>query len=191
MEVVNLAHHACINIHPSLLPKYRGPNPIFWQIRNGETQTGVTLHKVSEKIDAGDILACKKVPYTRGARLVDIQQELIENAVNCLHGLLANSYSKWERVEQKEENSTWFSPPCDDDFVLNTEADAQKAFNFIRAYAKEYRPIVVQDGARTHQVIDAIHMAQRPEYSAQIQQYTTEILRFSNGKLLAFTVNTT
>ena len=122
MEVVNLARQACINIHPSLLPKYRGSNPIFWQIKNGETQTGVTLHKVGEQIDAGDILAHRKVPHTRGARLAEIELELVKCAVDCLQELLAASYSKWERVEQKDENATWYPPPCDDDFVLDTKS---------------------------------------------------------------------
>ena len=186
LEVASLAHHACINIHPSLLPKYRGSNPIFWQIRNAETQTGVTLHEVSEQIDAGAILARKNTPYPQGARLADIERKLIENAVDCLHGLLAVSYSKWERIEQKDDNSTWFASPCDDDFVISIEVDAQKALNFIRAYARENRPIAVKDGVRTHRVIDAIRMAQRPEYSVRIRKNMTEKLRFSDGRLLAF-----
>lgn len=186
MEVANFAHDACINIHPSLLPKYRGSNPIFWQIRRGENQTGVTLHEVSEQLDAGDILARKNTPYPQGARIADIERKLIENAIDCLHGLLAVPCSEWERTEQKDDDSTWFPLPCADDFVISAEVDVQKALNFIRAYAKENRPIVVQDGARTHRVTDIIQMAQRPEHSVRIQQYATEHLRFSNGRLLAF-----
>ena len=185
VEAVNLARKACINIHPSLLPKYRGSNPIFWQIRNGETQTGVTLHKVSEQLDAGDILAHRQVPYAQGARLADIELKLIKSAVDCLHKLLAESYSKWERLEQKDEISTWYPPPCENDFVINTQIDAQKALNFIRAYAKVNRPIVVQDGARTYQVIDAVDMTQSLDISFRNQQNTTKILNFSNGRLLA------
>ena len=48
---------ACWNLHPSLLPKYRGPAPLFWQLRYSERKTGVTLHEVSEHMDAGDIVA--------------------------------------------------------------------------------------------------------------------------------------
>lgn len=186
MEVVNLARKACINIHPSLLPKYRGSNPIFWQIRNGETQTGVTLHKVSEQLDAGDILAHSQVPYAEGARLADIELKLIKCAVDCLHKLLAESYSKWERLEQKDEISTWHPPPCENDFVINTQIDAQKALNFIRAYAKVNRPIVVQDGTRTYPVIYAAHMTQRSNVLTQNQQFETKFLNFSNGRLLVW-----
>ncbi|MBV8085281.1 MAG: methionyl-tRNA formyltransferase [Chloroflexi bacterium] len=52
-----LARLAAVNVHPSLLPKNRGPDPIGWTISSGERQTGVTIHLLSDKADAGDILA--------------------------------------------------------------------------------------------------------------------------------------
>lgn len=51
-----------INIHPSLLPKYRGAAPVQWAVANGETETGVTILHVTEKMDAGDIILQEKVP---------------------------------------------------------------------------------------------------------------------------------
>ena len=51
----------CWNLHPSMLPKYRGPSPLFWQITNAETDTGLTLHQVSAELDAGDIIVQKGV----------------------------------------------------------------------------------------------------------------------------------
>ncbi|MCM8804132.1 MAG: methionyl-tRNA formyltransferase [Candidatus Omnitrophica bacterium] len=52
---------ASINLHPSLLPKYRGPAPIEWAIINGETKTGITLIKMDEKVDTGEIIIQKEV----------------------------------------------------------------------------------------------------------------------------------
>lgn len=46
----------CINVHPSLLPQYRGPEPYYWVLSNGETKTGVTVHHLVERIDSGDII---------------------------------------------------------------------------------------------------------------------------------------
>ena len=48
-----------MSFHPSLLPEYRGACPFYWVILNGEKETGVTVHKVEEKIDSGDILLKK------------------------------------------------------------------------------------------------------------------------------------
>ena len=50
----------CVNLHPSLLPKYRGPSPIRSAIKNGDTESGVCLMKMTPELDAGDILMCKK-----------------------------------------------------------------------------------------------------------------------------------
>lgn len=56
-EVLGLPRHFCVNVHASLLPKYRGAAPINFAIMNGEERTGVTVMKVNEKMDAGDIIA--------------------------------------------------------------------------------------------------------------------------------------
>jgi methionyl-tRNA formyltransferase len=56
-EFLNFPKHGILNIHPSLLPKYRGPSPVQTAILNGEQQTGVTIIKMDEKIDHGPIVA--------------------------------------------------------------------------------------------------------------------------------------
>ncbi|MFA7257427.1 MAG: methionyl-tRNA formyltransferase [Kiritimatiellales bacterium] len=60
--VLALPEHHAINLHPSLLPKYRGASPIQWAVANGDTVTGVTILYVSEKMDAGDIILQCEVP---------------------------------------------------------------------------------------------------------------------------------
>src|SRR5207244_1996612 len=56
-DVLEAAAHGGINVHASLLPKYRGAAPVAWAIYHGEKQTGVTIIKMSVHLDAGDILA--------------------------------------------------------------------------------------------------------------------------------------
>jgi len=46
----------CVNVHPSLLPRYRGPSPIQWALLNGEKATGITIIRMNEKMDGGDVL---------------------------------------------------------------------------------------------------------------------------------------
>ena len=60
--VLALPQGGCINVHASLLPKYRGAAPIQWAIARGETQTGVTIMQINDQMDAGDILLQKTVP---------------------------------------------------------------------------------------------------------------------------------
>lgn len=63
-SLLDAAPYGVINVHASLLPKYRGGAPVHAAIINGETETGVTLMKTVKKMDAGDILAVRKVPIT-------------------------------------------------------------------------------------------------------------------------------
>ena len=60
-EIIDLPTIATINVHPSLLPKYRGPNPYIQTILNGEVESGVTFHLMTEKFDEGPILAQQKI----------------------------------------------------------------------------------------------------------------------------------
>lgn len=61
-EILNLAPNGVLNVHASLLPKYRGSAPIQWAIINGENETGVTIMKTAYKVDSGDILLQVKTP---------------------------------------------------------------------------------------------------------------------------------
>lgn len=61
-NILALPPQGTINIHPSLLPKYRGAAPIQWAVANGEIETGVTVMYVTEKMDAGDVIVQEKVP---------------------------------------------------------------------------------------------------------------------------------
>lgn len=62
----------CVNIHPSLLPKYRGPTPVEWALFKGEKEAGVTAHLLTEKVDEGDILIQKKILIKENKSLADI-----------------------------------------------------------------------------------------------------------------------
>ena len=61
-EVLTIPKFGCLNVHPSLLPKYRGAAPIPWTILNGDSTTGVTLMKMDENLDTGDIVAQETTP---------------------------------------------------------------------------------------------------------------------------------
>ncbi len=93
-EVINLAAKACINTHPSLLPKFRGANPIRMVLQYGEKVTGVTIHHVTPKIDGGDIIQQCEVPIdsdetvsslndktnpVAGALLVEVIRQIAES----------------------------------------------------------------------------------------------------------------
>lgn len=76
-EILDYPQLGCINVHSSLLPKYRGAAPIHWAILNGETESGVTIMHMAEELDAGDIISQTKTPIDP------------EETVEALHDRLA------------------------------------------------------------------------------------------------------
>ena len=96
-EVRGLARHGVLNAHPSLLPKHRGADPIFWTLFHDEPRTGVTIHWMDDGVDSGDIVLQKEVDLVRGARLGEIHERLGELA----GALLADAIQALERGEEK------------------------------------------------------------------------------------------
>ncbi len=89
-EILNMPEFGCINVHASLLPKYRGAAPIQWAVINGERETGVTIMRMDAGIDTGDVIACKKVPLAEeetGGSLFDKLAE--EGAKLCVEAMAA------------------------------------------------------------------------------------------------------
>ena len=90
-SVLELPRFGCINVHPSLLPKYRGPAPIQWSLAGGDPQTGVSIMQMDEGMDSGDILRQVKVPVGPGDtaemmhdRLADLGAELLLQTLDAL-----------------------------------------------------------------------------------------------------------
>jgi methionyl-tRNA formyltransferase len=88
IEVLNLPKHGCLNVHPSLLPKYRGASPIQAALLNGDEITGVTIILMDEMMDAGDIVAQKTMVIepndnsaTLSLKLSELGAELIVNTI--------------------------------------------------------------------------------------------------------------
>ena len=107
-EILDYPVKGCINVHSSLLPKYRGAAPINWAILNGEAVTGVTILHMVPALDAGDIIAQVSTPIgadetapTLTARLAELGAELLVSAVEAIGAGTA------ARTPQDEADSTY------------------------------------------------------------------------------------
>lgn len=107
-EILEIPRFGCINIHASLLPKYRGAAPIQWAILDGEKQTGVTIQQMNEGIDTGDILASVTVeiaPEETGDSLFDkLMKSGAELLIKTLPGIEAGEITP---VRQDESKATY------------------------------------------------------------------------------------
>lgn len=171
----------CINIHPSILPKYRGSNPIFWQLHNGETETGVTLHQVADNIDGGDIIAARKVRYPEGIGIDMIEDLLVCAAVEMLRSLFCRNPTEWDVQPQDEILATRQPSPCDKDLVLDSMLPVRIAWNLIRAYAKSELTLKYSDRSRIHWISDAIEFGSRGQSNYSPSNDTTVIAHFVDG----------
>lgn len=73
--LLELPRLGCLNVHSALLPKYRGMLPTFWAIVNGERETGVTVHRMVEGIDGGDIILQRRVPIAADETLLSLMRK--------------------------------------------------------------------------------------------------------------------
>ena len=107
-ELVNLPAKGAINVHSSLLPKYRGAAPINWVIIDGEKETGISIITLSDKIDAGEILSQSKMPISENETAGSLHNKLAQSAAP----LLLETLDKIEKgtaiyVEQDDSKVTF------------------------------------------------------------------------------------
>lgn len=123
-----------INLHPSLLPRYRGPNPFYWVIRNGEPRTGVTAHLLSSKVDSGSILWRESLEMTADETQGSLRRRLAalagRGAVAALTGIV-----RGETTLRAQDAAAAASFPrvTDADRILRSEWTVAEAERVIRA----------------------------------------------------------
>src|SRR5215469_1100364 len=153
-DALAVPRHGVMNGHPALLPRYRGPNPIGWALRNGDSALGFTFHRMDADFDTGRVLAQGSTPLASAERAEDVLQALFGVATSLLPGAL-------ERVEagdpgdlQAEEEASYagfFEPEyAEIDWTRTTEEVHTQVRAWWLAAAREgiRGPLAVIDGER-------------------------------------------
>ena len=147
-RVLDLPRHGFLNVHPSLLPAYRGPDPLFWQFRAGETRTGVTVHWMDSGLDTGDIAAQRTVRFADGIRASEAEA-MCASAGGWLLAKALNALERGRLERLPQPSGSYFPAPSLDDFAVDTDWPVRRAFNFVRAAAEYGFPFhVVVDGKK-------------------------------------------
>jgi methionyl-tRNA formyltransferase len=124
---------ACINSHPSLLPKHRGPNPYYSTIKEGETKTGITFHLVDESLDTGAVLLQKEVeilPDDTGGTLKTRCCVTARNAVSeLLNGL---EQALFLPQKQDESKATYYPRINNEEVIIDLNKAPEEIYNKIR-----------------------------------------------------------
>jgi methionyl-tRNA formyltransferase len=128
-----------LNMHGSLLPKYRGRVPVNWAIIRGETETGATLHYMTEKPDNGDIVAQEAVPILPNDTALEVFQKVTVAAEIALNGVLpALLAGKAPAVRQDLSKGAYFGGRKAEDGIIDWSQPAQQIHNLVRAVAPPY-----------------------------------------------------
>lgn len=148
-ELLSIAPKGAFNLHGSLLPKYRGRAPINWALLKGENETGVTLHKMVAKADAGDIIAQEKVVITETDTGLTLHAKVREAAEVLLDKTLplieAGTY---KAVAQDESQATYFGRRTAEDGQIDWNRSAKEIDCLIRAVTEPYPGAFTYLGAR-------------------------------------------
>ena len=136
-SILELPKLGCVNIHPSLLPKYRGPIPTAWAIEKGETNFGITIHYMDEGIDTGDILVQKKYSIKHN----ETGFELYTRAMNLGAKLLEDNYEKIINKEIKpitQSGSSSYYGKKNGKYTIDWKDSAKNINNKIRVHSKPF-----------------------------------------------------
>lgn len=155
-SILNMPRLGSINIHYSLLPKYRGASPVESAILNGETETGVTIQKMVYKMDAGPVIALEKLnilpdettPELR-KRLTKLGGELLVETLETPSLRSGSEHSPFAGGEKQDESQATFCKKIKkEDGLIDLNDDPVKNYNKFRAYAHWPRTFFFQDGKR-------------------------------------------
>ncbi len=133
-DLLSLPKCGCINLHPSLLPKYRGPAPIERAIMNGEEKTGVSWILMNEMIDGGDILAKSEIEIDENILGGELKKVLSKLGAELLVELLPKIAKKSIKTTPQDEKMASYAPPIKDrDRKIDWAKSARDIHNQIRA----------------------------------------------------------
>jgi methionyl-tRNA formyltransferase len=135
MEIVSHAPLGAFGVHPSLLPRHRGPDPYFWAIDSGDEVTGVTAHRIAAEYDTGEILAQRELAIDPGWSAWTLARALDRPSLALLRDV-ARAFSKGEpppAVTQDESRATLAPSPADEELEIDWTWPSARIARRIRA----------------------------------------------------------
>ncbi len=139
-EIFSLAAKGAINVHPSLLPKYRGLSPQHQAILHGDDESGVTVHYIDEDVDTGEIIIQKKFGVAKDDYILQVQTKMLaiykEIVVEALRLLESASFKP---IKQDLTQISYFGPLKRSDREIDLSKSRQEVYNLVRAVSLPYK----------------------------------------------------
>ncbi|MCX6271427.1 MAG: methionyl-tRNA formyltransferase [Bacteroidetes bacterium] len=158
-KIIDIPKKGCINLHPSLLPYYRGMAPQHWPIINGETETGITVHYVDENPDTGDIILQQKIQINQEMYVSDLQLEfskiyksIVVDAIRLI------DQEQFTPIKQSHLPGSYYGKLKKDQCRINLNSSRFQILNLIRGVSKPYFGAFLDD-----MIIYRAHLATNSE----------------------------
>lgn len=169
-EILDAPKYYCINVHASLLPKYRGAGPIQWSVLNGEKETGVTTMLMSEGLDTGDMLLSKSVEIGENETASELHDRLAKLGAEVLLDTVASVKSGSLTPIPQDDSQSCYAPMLTKDMrPIDFKKSAQEVHNHIRGLSAFPCATTAIDGK-------------------QLKIYRSEIVKGMHTKVVAGTV---
>lgn len=190
--ILDIPRLGCLNVHPSLLPANRGPEPLFWTFRLGHERSGVTIHLMDEGLDSGDIILQQEVELPEGLTYAELEEQTAELGGDLLVQAVQEMYrGEAERRPQDESQSSAYPYPSNqggrEDFVIHPEQwDARHVYNFISGVKDWGEPLLlVADAELQLQVEDVLVYSYKPnDLRLQTNERDVWPVRCKRGKVV-------
>ena len=180
-EIIELFPKGLLNIHPSLLPKYRGPSPIQYTLLNGESETGVTIIKIDEQVDHGPIVAQSEKRKTQNKNFKELHDELAKLGAELLIKILPDYLAGKIIPRPQDDRQVTFSKKITKaDGRVDWHRDARAIYNQFRAF-NLWPGIYTIWHDKTLKILDC-RLYEEQEYHAHEEQYIGQLWQ-ENGHL--------
>lgn len=139
-NIIQIPKYGCINLHPSILPNYRGLSPQHWPIINGDIYTGITVHFINEGIDTGDIIRQRVIEIEPSDYVSDLQLKMKNNYGPIVIDAISDiSSNKIRPIIQSNKAGSYYGKLKDLDCQININGNALAALNLVRGVSFPYQ----------------------------------------------------
>lgn len=177
---LNAFPNGAINVHFSLLPKYRGAAPVNWAIVNGESKTGITTMKMDAGLDTGDILLQSETEIDREENAIDLMARLSFEGANLLSETLSN-FEKIKSIKQNDREASYAPVMVKEEGRINWESRAATIKNHVRGFQPFPTSFTTYKGKK----ITVWKAEEITNYELRITNYEVgEILRAKSDELI-------
>jgi methionyl-tRNA formyltransferase len=143
-QALDIARLGTVNQHLSCLPRHRGPHPLAWAVREGDSVFGVTWHRMDASFDTGPILAQDTVPIDDGdCTIEDVEPKLTRAGLDLLPGMLARVAAGDQGEPQSTEQATWAGAFTKDYAYVDWARSPKEIHNQVRAWRLVFKPMSV------------------------------------------------